>query len=110
MHGDWTEDELKYANRIQHCSKEDLYKQIEMNIKAEWENKWGNNSNKCSLNKKKTSVFDRNPALKFNRRDQVLITRLRIGHSQITHQHLINKEERKMCEKCRPLQHRSFIN
>lgn len=48
----------------------------------------------------RNSIFDKNPALSFNRKDQVIINRLRIGHTNLTHLHLINKEENKKCNSC----------
>lgn len=34
------------------------------------------------------------------RRDQVMLTRLRIGHIKTTHQYLLQKAIRSMCSKC----------
>ncbi|KAL1447394.1 hypothetical protein WDU94_008904, partial [Cyamophila willieti] len=42
------------------------------------------------------------------RRDQVSITRLRIGHTNLTHSHLMKKEGPPVCNRCRcqvPLKH-----
>ena len=35
-----------------------------------------------------------------NRRDQVVMTRLRIGHTNLTHGHLMDKSPPKMCDEC----------
>lgn len=35
-----------------------------------------------------------------NRRDQVILTRLRIGHTRLTHEHLMAKKEPKICILC----------
>ena len=48
----------------------------------------------------KENVFDDNPVIIFKRQDQVLITRLGIGYTKITHQHLLSKENKIDCEHC----------
>lgn len=46
------------------------------------------------------SLFESNPTTAFNRRDQVVLTRLRIGHTNMSHIHLITKEDKKKCNEC----------
>ena len=53
-----------------------------------------------NLTRIKPHVFSPNPALKFNRKDQVLLTRTRIGHTRLTDQHIFNKEEKHKCTTC----------
>lgn len=48
----------------------------------------------------RNSIFERSPALSFERKDQVIINRLRIGHTNISHLHLITKTERGECDVC----------
>lgn len=35
-----------------------------------------------------------------SRKEEVLLTRLRIGHTKLTHQHILEKKEAPKCEKC----------
>lgn len=35
-----------------------------------------------------------------NRKDDVILTRMRIGHSKITHKHLLEKREWPKCQRC----------
>ena len=50
------------------------------------------------LMKIKPEVHMNNPAVKFNRREQILISRARIGHSTITHKHIFEMEDPPICE------------
>ena len=68
-------------------------------IKSKWQSTW----NESVLNK----LHDINPDVSFapsftlsNRRDQVKISRLRIGHTRVTHSHLLNREEAPFCIPC----------
>lgn len=46
------------------------------------------------------SIFENSPANTLNRKHQVILTRLRIGHTNYIHIYLIQKEEPKKCETC----------
>ena len=46
------------------------------------------NHKNSKLKSIKANVYEYNPAIKFQRRDQILLTRLRIGHTYISHQHI----------------------
>ena len=45
-------------------------------------------------------MFEKRKSQPNNRRDQVVLNRLRIGHSNVTHIHLITKENKKKCLRC----------
>lgn len=94
-------DKLNFAKHPENVDKNDIKKLIDTKVKLEWNNIWTHSNNKSKLRQIKCNVFDKNPAINFKRKDQVLITRLRIGHTKITHQHLLNKENKAECEHCK---------
>ncbi|XP_076386029.1 uncharacterized protein LOC143264125 isoform X1 [Megachile rotundata] len=64
-----------------------------------WNEEW-RNSSPTKLHDVRNNINDSNPAVQFNRKDQVKITRLRIGHSNWTRSHLITKTEPNICDIC----------
>ena len=65
--------------------------------------KWLTNWNEATFNK----LHDINPSLEkpptlsiTNRRDQVVISRCRIGHTRLTHSYLLNREQAPLCIPC----------
>ena len=87
---------LKYDTVTKVLIKTDYYKKINSVIMEEWNNKWHDNQQK--LKQIKSNVYSPNRALNYSRHNQVLLTRLRIDHTKITHQYLLNKEEQIICE------------
>jgi len=88
----WTVINIRFAST-------DLYPSINELCKSEWQQSWDN----CVLNKLHTIV----PFLGTNRsingsshRDSVVITRLRIKHTRLTHSYLLSKENRPECFHC----------
>ena len=84
-------DKLRYA-KFPRIDIKDMKKIIDIKISKKWNDTWNRANNKCKLRQIKQNVFDKNPATIFKRQDQVLITRLRFGHTKITHQHLLSNE------------------
>ena len=91
--------ELNFSVKNRKVDFADIQKLIKRLIFSEWNHLWANNTN-LHLNKIRTNLHDRNPAQNFNRKEQITITRLRIGHSIATHQHLLNKSSPPICDKC----------
>lgn len=91
---------LTFNEQQNSAKKEDLLKLIRCKLKCAWNQQWTDNPKKSHLHKIKSTVFETNPAKKFNRRDQVMLTRLRIGHTRITHQHILTKDVQQKCEHC----------
>ena len=90
----------KFNNHNYKVSEEIGLKTINHKIKKEWNKLWKQQSNRTHLRKIKLHIHQNNPTLKFNRNDQVILTRIRIGHTRVTHQHLITKDNPPICEKC----------
>ena len=75
----------------------DVKSYIQRNLKAEWSSKWSLvTNNKLRENKNHTNPYTLPPT----RREQVIITRVRIGHSKLTHKYLISGDEPPECLRC----------
>ena len=75
----------------------DLRKFFNRNTAEIWNNVW-KSASATKFHEIKTNVFEKNKILLKNRRDQVTLNRLRIGHSHFTHYHLISKLEPAKCD------------
>ena len=62
-----------------------------------WQSDW--NSSTSKLRECKSSVKPWDCSLK-NRKDQVIVNRLRIGHTRLTHEYILSKDNRPTCEQC----------
>ena len=69
-------------------------------INKAWNRRW-KNEKKTFLHSIRNSIFEQNPALSQNRKDQILITRLRIYHTTLTHQYLFSRTTKPECEQCK---------
>lgn len=47
-----------------------------------------------------TKILDKSPALLCNRKEQVILTRLKIGHTKLIHSYLTIKNEPNKCSDC----------
>ena len=45
-------------------------------------------------------MFDKPPTKNLSRKEQIIITRLRIWHTRITHQHIFTKDRQEACNYC----------
>ena len=62
-------------------------KQIQNFVNGQW-----STSRYTHLKNIRNNIHEANPALLFPRADQVRLTRMRIGHTNVTHVHLVTKE------------------
>ena len=85
------------ANRI--ITNKDFKNLIKIKIQNAWNQQW-KSSQKTYLHDIRKSTYETNPAMHLSRRDQTIITRLRIGHTLLTHQHLFTKDPKPTCDKC----------
>lgn len=75
----------------------DVLRSAKDNIKVSWENQWFQQRD-LALRKIKATTnkwIDRP-----NRREQIVLSRMRVGHTRLTHSHLIERGPRKVCESC----------
>lgn len=79
------------------------HREIKTIIKArmihQWNNEW-NVSYNNKLREIKNTVAPFREARTGNRREDVILTRLRIGHTQLTHSYLLEKADPPKCTKC----------
>lgn len=72
-----------------------------------WQREWDERTTK--LNEVKLTVQP-SPNTNLTRKEEVIITRLRIGHTRYTHEYLLNKSEKPRCQMCQcPMTVRHFL-
>ena len=77
----------------------DLKIQICQASKALWNERW-KTSKITKLHQIRADIFEKPTINLETRRDQVTLTRLRIGHTNLTHSYLITKNEPALCDCC----------
>ena len=77
----------------------DLKNLITISVKNLWNEKWKTDEI-TKLHQVRKDIFEKTQILLENRKDQVVLTRLRIGHTHLTHSHLINKVDPENCDTC----------
>lgn len=87
----------------------DVIKKISKQIMEKWNQEWRTNY-ETYLHKVRTNTLEKSPATKLARQDQISITRLRIGHSKITHSHIITKNKKNNPEICKACLSRITLN
>ena len=65
----------------------------------EWQSVW-DNAVDDKLHSIKPILSEWQPAYRMDRKEEVVLTRLRIGHSYATHSYLLNGEEQPICIHC----------
>lgn len=78
----------------------DLSLPVRNDIKASWQSMW-DESGPSKLKMIKKSVRPWKSSERSCRREEVILTRLRIGHTRLTHLYLISREEQPKCPYCR---------
>ena len=70
-------------------------------IKNVWQQSWSDPANQTNkLFTIKPGLGEWLPGLRTNRREEIILARLRIGHSHITHSYLLKGEEEPQCIPC----------
>ena len=70
-------------------------------IKTVWQQSWNDPANRNNkLFAIKPGLGEWLPGLRINRREEIILARLRIGHSYITHSYLLKGEEEPQCIPC----------
>lgn len=88
------DEELPFSHIYTHS---DLSNHLKKRVKLQWEQHWNRSQSKLKHIKPTANnvLF-----LPLTRRDQVKISRLRLGHTNITHSHLFSREEQITCDTC----------
>ena len=77
----------------------DFYPEVSSLILAQWQLEWESDGNN-KLRELKPTLKSWSSSLRRNRREEVTLCRLRIGHTYATHGYLLCGEERPMCPIC----------
>lgn len=80
------------------CTYQDVKRIIATDAHDQWGKKWAEQTTK--LNEIKRTTYPWSFPANISRKQETAITRLRIGHTHITHQHLMKKEEPPYCTCC----------
>ena len=87
--------QCKKTQKIHHM---DLRQKVQKHISSLWEKKW-NEQTLNKLHKIKPKLGPRKPLL-LPRKDSVIFTRLKIGHTSLTHKFLLQGEDKPECISC----------
>ncbi|XP_065210489.1 uncharacterized protein LOC135838685 [Planococcus citri] len=78
---------------------DDIKSFFKQNTHSKWQNFWSSQTSNKLFQHKKT-IYPWKNLNHLNRREEIIITRLRIGHSKITHNHLYQKIPKPPCQFC----------
>lgn len=81
---------------------QDVVTYIRNCIRRDWEEKWSAQAGN-KLRPIKNTVREWDSSSRASRRDEVILTRLRIGHCRLTHGHLLSGEPPPECDTCHAL-------
>lgn len=79
------------------CPYTDWFPEIKNKVKKKWEYRWQQTNNKLKSITDKPCTWKK---LKLTRRDGVILNRLRIGHTKITHDYLMDDATRQLVPQC----------
>lgn len=86
--------------QITSCYHKDLQKMLLKCTDLLWDHKWRENNDDSKLKIIRKDIFEKNPVLHFKKKEQVVLTRLRIGHTNMAHLFLMKRETPPECENC----------
>lgn len=97
------DQEAKNALQLNISEPELLFEEIKKIVKnAIWnqaQNEWHNTTNNI-LREITNTIKPYSKIINQNRKNEVTLTRLRIGHTKLTHKYLLEKEEAPKCPRC----------
>lgn len=79
------------------CVYSDLKHVMKTVVQKEWQERWNANGKHLKIIKPDVSGT---LILPFHRKDQTVVSRLRLGHSRLTHSYLFSKEPPPICDSC----------
>lgn len=86
----------EYQGKVTH---RDLIISIKQNIRDSWQRHWDALENN-KLRSIKPTISQWNTSNRSQRRDSVILARLRIGHTRLTHEYIFKREDPPQCSKC----------
>ncbi|XP_076546328.1 uncharacterized protein LOC143305685 [Osmia lignaria lignaria] len=97
--GDKMATTLRPNNHAIYNSTLDITNHIGSSCELEWNKSW-KNYKASPLHKSINNFYDLKTNSEFNRKEQVAITRIRSGHTRLTHACILNGGPRMVCEVC----------
>ena len=82
----------------QEAPASDIIAYVKTKIKERWQDMWSNIQDNRKL--RAIQPTTKRTIFKLSRRDQIKITRLRIGHTRLTHGHLLLAQDKPICVEC----------
>ena len=73
---------------------------IRVAVLADWQSKWTNTAPETQMKCIKPKIEDWSSSYRKNRQEEKILTRLRIGHTHLTHSFIFAKEPRPRCTQC----------
>lgn len=99
------DQEAKRSNQLVTCQNliacEDILHKNKKEVTNLWQLLWTHTNQTNKLRKIKETIDNWNTSNRKTRQEEIKLTRLRIGHSRMTHSYIINKTDPPICEKCR---------
>ncbi|KAI5715377.1 hypothetical protein M8J77_015106 [Diaphorina citri] len=92
------------------CTPEDLKPFIASLMKTEWQNQWNNVPSTNKLKSIRPYIKHWNTSNQDRRIKEVILTRMRIGHTRLTHNHLFTKSAPPICQCGAPLSVRHILS
>ncbi|XP_043262640.1 uncharacterized protein LOC122403273 [Colletes gigas] len=78
---------------------DDINRHIKQILIQKWQDEWNTTTTQLKLIKPTVEKWEIKTTL--NRKEKTILTRLRIGHTQLTHNHLFEKQELPKCPICK---------
>ncbi|XP_074026912.1 uncharacterized protein [Leptinotarsa decemlineata] len=85
---------INFEEELEYGDQKAYFKKL---LKDSWNSRWQNSQSKLKEVKSTIKPWKITPQ---NRSHQVVLTRLRIGHTRYTHGQLLKKEEVRLCDRC----------
>ncbi|XP_023234990.1 uncharacterized protein LOC111634451 [Centruroides sculpturatus] len=91
----------RYGDNLLNCDdlRENLKLVVKKRLAERWQNVW-NAQVHNKLYKIKPTIENWTCKKQYDRKSKVILSRLRIGHTRLTHQYLLKGEDQPVCEYC----------
>lgn len=88
-----------HTSREKSLTIEDALKSFKTLLNRKWQHRWTLSTDKLAqISPDIPTVLE---SIKLTRRQQMITTRLRTGHSKLTHEYLLSHEDRPQCDTCK---------
>jgi len=86
-----------------HVTYDDVIRALKTKLYTLWQNQWEKQTNQNNKLRQIKPLIKKwpDPPAKLTRHEETIVTRVRIGHTRITHSYLMCKESKPRCETCK---------